>query len=239
MRNLMMIAGVCVIGTASANEFYWQINAGAVWPYFQQGTQTLAMNAEVDNQYTVSSASTVNGLAGVGSGYQWNFRQVSFDLGFSAYYLSTEASGVNSPFINGGSFDTLNYTVSGDSYAFLVEPKFMWDTPKFQPYIFTGVGLALNYLSDYVETPSVLNGGATPTTPPFNNATTPDVAYEAGIGLQTRLGLDSPWGVSVEYRFMGLGDATLSTYTGQPNNQALKFGQLYADVIGVSLTGPF
>ena len=217
MRNLMMIAGVCVIGTASANEFYWQINAGAVWPYFQQGTQTLAMNAEVDNQYTVSSASTVNGLAGVGSGYQWNFRQVSFDLGFSAYYLSTEASGVNSPFINGGSLDT----------------------PKFQPYIFTGVGLALNYLSDYVETPSVLNGGATPTTTPFNNATTPDVAYEAGIGLQTRLGLDSPWGVSVEYRFMGLGDATLSTYTGQPNNQALKFGQLYADVIGVSLTGPF
>ena len=83
MRKLVVVASICVIGTASANGFFWQIEAGPGWSYFQQGTQDVTVYNGVVNQYTTSPFSTINGFFGAGSAYQWRFNHVSFDLGLT------------------------------------------------------------------------------------------------------------------------------------------------------------
>src|SRR5579872_2137178 len=49
---------------------------------------------------------------------------IDLSLGLSGYYLNySEVNGLEHPIVNGGNFDTLNYSVQALSYALLLEPK--------------------------------------------------------------------------------------------------------------------
>ena len=232
-----------IANNAHANGFYWSIQDGPSWPVFHDSgsIKNIAVDSYTTNQYTMATPAQNKPLFGAGINYQWDYRYASLSLGLSADHTSAVVSGINSPFINGGHFDTLTYSARDTSYAVMFEPKLIWTAYSLQPYLITGAGIAFNHMNNYTEEPTDPNGTAVATPTPFNSATSRNFAYELGVGFQHVLPLHltkkDPT-VAIDYRWMNWGPATLSAANGQPNNDGLSFGRLRTTSLNVSLIFP-
>ena len=241
-KTIKILLGVCATlslgNTAFSNEFTWRLQGGVAWPNFNGSTQNITVAPDTVNQYTVSTPTQANFVPGVGLGYQLDYTDVSVSLGLGAYYMDSSVAGVKIPLINGGGpFDTLNYSATGNSTAVMFEPKIIWTTYTWQPYLLAGVGVAFNQFDNYTE---VANGANIAPPVLFNGATTNSFAYEFGLGVQHPLSTkkDAPF-IGLDCRFMDWGNTGLSTYTGQPNNNTLFFGHLQTVSVNVSVVWPF
>lgn len=222
---------------AVANGFDAYLAAGNAWTHLTGGTQQVAMNSELTNQYTITSSANRPTFA-VGAGYLWTLTpDLALNVGFNAHYLKTEVDGVNAPDIIG---DTLNYTTDVQSLAFLLTPKLIWTASRWQPYIEGGMGLSVNEASNYSETPTDPDGSAVPTQTPFGNERTDAFAYELGVGIQHAL-WNSPHAplLALSYDWMDWGKVALGSFAGQTTSDRLSFGHLQTSSVNASLTWPF
>lgn len=225
---------------ATADGFDWQWQGGlTTGTHFTGNPQDIAMNSTTTNRYSVTSPSQTDLLLGAGVGYHIDRPGFTTHLGLNVYHLSSRVSGLNSPAINDGTYDTLTYSADGDSNALMFEPKLLWTTYSLQPYVLTGIGLAVNHFSHYQENNTVAGSSAYPTTTPFNSQTHTGLAYEVGLGLQYTLDYQTHApSLAVDYRFMDWGKAGLAPYTNQASQTGLTFGHLQTTSINVSMIWP-
>jgi hypothetical protein len=233
-------AGLSLPHTALSDGFSWHLQGGQASANFKGSTQAIEVAPTTVNTYTVNSPSQTDPFLGVGAGYQMDYEQYSINWGVSALYTETTAGGINSPSSNMGNFDTLTYSATGNSYALMLEPKFIWTAHRWQPYLLAGLGVAFNAFGNYQERLTNSYGTSAPTITPFNDNMTTELAYEIGFGVQHTLSVaaNSPW-VALDYRFMNWGNTELDTYAGQPNNKTLNLGQLQTQAVSLSLIWPF
>lgn len=232
------MCGLFIANTVFADGFNASFLMGAAGSYVNGSTQRVTMNNTTTNQYTVSKRGSVEPLIGLGFSYQWCYSAITTQLGLTGFYTQTSASGINSPDINGGNFDTLNYTATGNSGALMLTPKLIWTKHVWQPYLLAGVGVAVNQLSDYSESQTISGSSAVPTATPFNGATKTNLAYECGVGMQYKFAHNQQYAspiIALDYRFIDWGRVGLSTYTGQPVDSTLSFGQLRTQSVNLRL----
>ncbi len=230
-----------VANSVMANGFHWQLQTGLTTSvHFQGNSQNLAMDNATMNQYTVSTPAQTDAILGAGIAYQWDHPDFATSLGLSLYHMNGSVSGINSPSITDGAYDTLNYQAKSNSLAFMLEPKIIWSAHAVQPYVLTGAGISFNHLEDYRESQTVVGSSAVPTLTPFNSQTTPSFAYEAGIGVQYAIEeTKNALLLALDYRFMDWGNTGLAQYHGQPTSNTLNFGHLQTTSVNLSLSWPF
>ncbi len=237
-KKIMTLLIAAAFQSAGAEGFDWQLQTGLAWENFTGNTQNIVINTNTTNRYSVTTPSQIQPLIAAGLGYQWDFIHQAVHLNVSSYYMGSSVTGTNAPLVNGGSFDTLNYTATGRSLALMLEPKWIWTANDWQPYALAGMGIAFNHFGAYTETPTDPNGSAVPTSTPFTSSTTTSLAYEGGLGIQYPLSTDKHSPVlAIDYRFMDWGNASLVSSTSQTNT--LHFGHLQTTSINVSMTWPF
>lgn len=201
----------------------------------------------VVNEYHTDVQNQFGYLAGAGLIY--SFDQVSeapftYTFGLMAYYLDLgEISGLESPYINAGDFDTLDFQFDASSLAFLLESKIMYTKYPFQPYAFLGLGLGKNRLNHYKESPTDPNGTAVAAPSPFGSKTVTSFAYELGLGVQHQIA-NYPsnhlkYFLSLDWRYINLGDAELSTMMNQQSRGAPKVDTLDTQAIVFSIITQF
>ena len=231
----------CAHAAAQANSFNGHVQTGITTDvHFQGNTQNIAMDNTTTNQYTVSTSKQTDAILGAGLAYQWDHAAFATSLGLSVYRMNSTVSGVNSPSITDGDFDTLNYQATTNSTAIMLEPKFIWTAHAVQPYVLTGAGVSFNHVNDYQESNTVPGSSGVPTLTPFNSETTTAFAYEAGVGVQYAIaeGEQAPM-LALDYRYMDWGNTSLAQYSGQTTDNTLNFGHLQTTSVNLSLIWPF
>lgn len=246
IKKLAVIAGLlCASQIAQADGFSVHLQGGISLADLGS-KQALWLSPIAESQYDTSSVETLSPFVGLGVAYQWdqlaaNLPHLAFNLGLTGYFEQNTISGVNTPFINAGSFPTLNYTASDRSLALMLEPKLIYTAYSWQPYIVAGIGVASNKVNDYSETPTN-PGGTSASSTIFQGKTYTNLAYEMGIGMQHTL-LTTASGSSlilaVEYKYMNWGKMGLGTAPGQSTNQGPSFGELQTNLIDAGLAWQF
>lgn len=244
MKNFKKIAlisgGIILSSQAMAEGLSAHLGFGLANAHFSGKTQNIeVVPSTVENQYAPQSHTYLGPAFNAGLAYQWDAQPIALNLGLSFYVIQTTASGGVSPFTNGGSFDSLDYSADGTSYALMLEPKFiLTSNPAWQPYLLTGVGVSINRFVGYSEAPSDASGTASGTQVPFGAQSKTNFAYEFGIGLQHPLS-DRPNAaiLAVDYRYMSLGQASLGDVPGVPHSN-LDLGRLSTQMATLSITWP-
>jgi len=210
-------------------------------------TDRLYLNPYVENAYTMSNTASSAAFYNVGVGYQWvnlfsKQPLIAVNLGANAYYAKYNLSGTNSPFINAGQFDTLNYQVTDVTNSVLIEPKMIYTGYLFQPYILAGLGVTWNKTSSYSESPTNPTLTAAPVPVPFNGTTTTNFAYELGIGVQVLLYKTSHQNninLFLDYRYMNWGQMRLGTTPLQTTSRGPDLGRLQTQIFSIGLEYQF
>jgi opacity protein-like surface antigen len=225
---------------AFANGFDAVFSVGSAWTHFTSGNQLVNVYDGIVNQYTLSSSKTSPTFT-LGLGYEWNQNpNIAVNLGLDAHYIKTDLHGINAPDVNGGSFDTLNYSANVQSLAFLLTPKVIYTAFSWQPYVEAGIGLSINQASDYAETPTDPDSGAQPTQTPFGDQKTDAFSYLFGVGIQHALwqGAHAPV-LGISYEWMDWGKTDLGKSSGQTTQDQLSFGHLHTSSVNLNVTWPF
>ncbi len=223
---------------AMANGFYGQLNMGAAFPYFSNTQQRVTLTQSLDNEYSIKTPSATS-MVGAGLGYHWDFVSCHLGLGPSIYELTSKATGINTPFVNGGSgFPTLHYSAKGYITAIMFEPKLILTQYAWQPYVLLGAGIAWDHFKAYTETQTDSSSSARPTKTPFASHTLSAVSYESGIGIQraVTMGAYAPV-VTLDYRYMNFGNTSLGN--ANADHSSLSFGRLTANVLMLGIVWVF
>lgn len=205
-------------------------------------TVSVMMNDTLANTYHFQEQQRWGVIAG--GGIAWLFHpnnHFQILVGPAAYFLDFDnVRGVESPFSNVGSFDTLNYQFFVNSTALFLESRFISTVSSWQPVIAFGVGNAWNYLFRYSEVPTDPNGGASSATSVFVDKTQSAVAYEIGLGVQHQLFADKKrniiYQVGLNYRYFNLGAGKLGSSSLQTTKQALSLSPLQSQTILLALS---
>jgi hypothetical protein len=226
----------------SAHRYELFVSSGVSFPWLNN-IAAVAMNSTITNTYYVQ-AQRQWGLV-VGGGIARAFsagRHVRITLGPSAYYVDfNKIQGVESPFSNGGSFDTLNYNFFADSAALFLESRLIITAFRWQPVFVLGAGNAWNRLYSYNEVPTDPNGSASAATDVFHNNTISSFAYEAGVGIRHLLfaSKNQVTYCSLDYRYFNLGAGKFAPSSLQTSNQVLGVKTLHTSAILLSLSAAF
>jgi hypothetical protein len=229
---------------SSAHQYELFISGGVSSPWLNN-IAAVAMNGTVTNTYYVQAQQRWGGVAGGGIARVFMARQhVHITLGPSAYFVDFDKiHGVESPFSNGGSFDTLNYQFLASGAALFLESRVILSESRWHPFFVLGAGNAWNHLYKYSEVPTDPNGSASPATDVFHNNTISAFAYEAGAGIQHQLFFDKKHHVtyrcSLDYRYFNFGAAKLAQSSLQTSNQVLGVKTLHTSAILLSLSASF
>jgi len=208
--------------------------------------ETLRINSFVVNRYATNTNSQIEPLTGLGIGYVFNDiyeidnRPFDLNLNLSAYYLNFDkVKGTEYPFVNAGSFDTLNYQFSADSTFIMIEPRLLYTINCWQPYLLLGIGVSSNRLDSYNEEPTNSAGGAAPVPIMFGGHTMNAFAYEAGFGVQRQIFADQTnklyYFLSLDYRYINLGEGQLANFPAKTSGSHLTVSQLDTQSIMLSL----
>jgi opacity protein-like surface antigen len=242
--HVTAVLGCLFAGNAMANGFSLHVQGGASRAHLGE-SQTLWLNSSVANLYTTSNDTSKSSYYGLGIAYQWDAlfnAPAAFRLGLTGYGLQNRISGVNTPFINAGLFDTLNYSIHESSQAVMLEPTLIYTACALQPYIGLGLGGAKNRLSHYSESPTDPNGSAVPMIVPFQDKSDKNFAYALFLGAQYTV-LTTPnkdsLAIALEYRYMNWGDMELGTSQVQTSHQTLEFDALKTNLYGASVIWTF
>lgn len=238
-----ILLGVCMTSAALADGVTLHV-LGGISLGDQGNTQNLTLNSAYESQYNTSSQESLSPFIGLGVGYQWDqvlVSQFAFNLSADAYYLQSNLSGTTSAIVGGQSFNELNYTLSQNSTAIMLEPKFIYTAYSWQPYVLFGLGFSINQLGDYNET-TPAGSGIVPVTPQFQHHTDTHFAYSFGVGMQHTL-LTSQGGntlaLAVEYRYMNWGEMGLGPAPGQETSQSIQYNTVQSNLIDAGLIWQF
>lgn len=217
------------------------------------GFSRLSNNSQVNIDNNITNAYSTNKrnrtmlVSGVGIDHTFEkILQAPFNLslGLAGYYRNFgKVNGVESPFINGGNFATLNYHFNANSTALLVESRLAYTHYAVQPYFLFGLGISWNQLHSYNEEPSVNNSGAAPANELYGAKTIPAFAYEVGLGLQRHL-FDNQkntahFYAALDYRFMAFGKGELAQTSLMTTNNHLEIAHLNTQAVMASLKVSF
>lgn len=203
---------------------------------------------EVVNQLTPSQNVT-SPLFGVGLGYQFDrlFRQsfLALDLGLTGFYVHNNMKGIETPAINlnvlPNGADTFSYTMKETSWTLLVEPKVIYTSYAWKPYLLAGFGVAENKMSQFNELPTDPAGSASNPNS-YANKNSTQFAYEVGVGVQHTLYRRKSSGqliLAVEYRYMNFGGVELGATSNHTIQQGPNFGSLSSNLIDANLSFQF
>ena len=204
----------------------------------------VALNPYLVNDYKTSIKTQWGALLGVGAGHSFaHFFHNPLTLWLGAAGYSRQfgtLKGIEYPFANDGSYDTLNYQFMAKSNALMAESRLIYtQNNDWQPFALLGMGGAWNRLSHYVEVPTQSAGSAAPIPIQFSNKTTTSLAYEVGFGVQHSFFNDETHHVrytgSVDYRYMQFGQGQLGSIPTQTSNDRLHISGLYTQGLLFSL----
>lgn len=225
-----------------ANGTNLHIQAGEGW-YHVRNDDRLFLNPFVENRYVANAAEQHAPFFGFGVGYQWDhpvsqLSNLAVKLGLSAYFINTQLTGTNYPFINAGQFDTLNYYVTNRNSSLLVEPTLLYTRFSWQPYVLAGLGAAWNKAQNYHELPSNPLLSAVPMIQAFGNKTNNHFAYEFGLGIQHALFTIQEINhinIFIDYRYIAYGQTKLAVSPIQSTQTAPSLGSLNINLLSVGL----
>lgn len=200
----------------------------------------------VINDYVTDQDMRAGYLTGLGLVYSLEHvtpAPFTYNFGLMVYYLNLgEVQGTEYPFINQGSFDTLDYRFKSQSLAFMLQPKIIMTSFDYQPYVFLGLGVAKNYLYDYKEGPTDPSSSAA-ATDPFENKMLTSFAYEVGIGIQHEIPYHHNdlfrYVFSVDYRYINLGQAALGFRDNQTTRESIEVNNLNTQSLVFAVTVQF
>jgi len=201
----------------------------------------LSLSPDVVNEYASDKQTVVEPLGAIGIGHTFKnlfHRPVDMALSLAGYYVYFgTVEGLVHPFVNAGQFDTSNYSFMAESYAAFIESRFIYAQYPWRPFIFAGIGASWNRLFDYDEMPTNPVTGAVVPPNMFPSHTQTAFAYEAGIGIQHLLfyGKKVQWLVSMDYRYMNLGEGKLGTLPTQTTDDTLKVNPMYTQGVVFTL----
>lgn len=228
----------------SAHRYELFISAGANFPWLNN-IAPVAMTGAITNTYYVQAERRVGGVAGGGIERVFAPTQhFHVTLGPAAYYVDFDKiHGVESPFSNGGSFDTLNYQFLASGAALFLESRVIFSASCWHPFFVLGAGNAWNHLSEYDEKPTDPAGSAAPASEFFHHNTMSSFAYEAGVGISHQFGADKKrdvrYSYALEYRYFNFGAAKLGQSSLQTSDQVLGVKTLHTSAILLSLSVAF
>lgn len=229
--------------TAQANHFQLSVDGGFLFSSLSNN-ETVDVATTVTNLYETDEKTKLGYLGGGTLAYvfeQVAASDIDIGIGLSFYYMNYGViSGIEYPMINGGVFDTLDYSFKAQSMAAMLEPKFIYAKYNIQPYAILGFGPSWNRLYDYDEVPSDPNGGAAPASNLFRSNTNVDFAYELGLGLQYVLP-EHPhdlfkYLVSADYRYMHMGKGELGTMLTQDTDDHIEVSPLNTQTLILAIT---
>ncbi|MFI4956785.1 MAG: outer membrane protein [Gammaproteobacteria bacterium] len=245
MNKQILLAPLLLGATLAAQANHYEISAmGGMAISELSNNESVKVHPLVTNDYETDEDVTVGPAVGLGLRYGFDglaHDNLSLTLGVSGYYINYgDITGTEYPFVNGGSFDTLDYHFRTRSFALMFEPRLVYSKYVFQPYLITGIGSAWNRAYNYKEAPTDPNGSAAPAPHPFRSQTVNAFAYEVGIGVQYKFDKDIYHHlVSLDYRYMNMGHADLGTMSGQLTDDHLEVSPLATQTIMLSLTTAF
>ena len=194
------------------------------------------------NDYYTDHGTELGFLAGLGLVY--SFDHVSpapfvYNFGLMSYFVNVgEIDGIEYPAINTGDNGTMDYQFSAQSVVVMFQARMIYTAKPIQPYVFLGLGFAKNRLYDYAEKPF---NPAYPET--FESKTVTSGAYEFGAGIQHKIPVDPKshfrYLVSLDYRYLSMGQAELGTMDGQKTREALQVDNLSTEALVLAITTQF
>ena len=225
IKKIAWLLGLCLINTAYANNWDYSLSGGATFSRLVNPT-IVQITPLVTNNYVTQFSTQTGPFIGLGVAHVCNNLtyddgmplDFSYSLGVSGYYVHLgDVKGIQYPFVNGGSFDTLDYTFKVQSSVAMFESRFFYHWDEWRPYVFAGLGSAWNQFHDYRESPTIPELGAAPVPNAFGNHTKVSFSYELGLGIQHALYAteDLIFSFSVDYRYLNLGKGELGIFPGQ------------------------
>ena len=207
---------------------------------------TVRINDVVLNEYNTTVRTNWNPIWGAGISYPFNNvfgAPYSISAGVAGYLANLgKIRGIEHPFANGGSFDTLNYEFKTNSKALMIESRLAYTNNSWQPFVLLGVGSAWNNLNGYNEVPTVSKSSATPALP-FTAHTNISFAYELGLGVQREIYYDVvnsiSYSASLDYRYINFGKGELGNSAIQTSGNRLYVSSLTTQGILLTLNTTF
>jgi opacity protein-like surface antigen len=233
---------LCLSSPSFANGIDLFLAGGGTYSSLTNGDTDVVFNDNVTSQFQTDEANVWNVLGGLGVGYTIPFKQYfSTSFYLSGYVVGLgDVEGIEHPFINAGDdFDTLNYQFKVNSYTVMLESRLAITRYPLQPYILAGIGVAWNKLFDFEEEPTNPNGSAAPLPEGFADHTQTSFAYQFGVGLQYNFlqgdAGQCTWQISLDYRYMNMGEGSLGTVPGQTTNETLKVSNIDTQALVLTL----
>lgn len=237
-KKWILASLLCVSLTCQADPIDVYLSVG---PAFSDLTNnsTVRINQFVVNDYDSDDETEVGPLTSLGLGYTFNNvmnKPLSIALALMGYFIDyDDVEGTESPFVNVGQFDTLDYRFRAESYAAMVESRFIYTQMAWQPFALLGIGASWNRLFDYDEWPSNSSSSAAPVPSGFDANTETSFAYEAGVGVRHQLFYDPrnkiQWQILFDYRYMNLGEAELDEFPAQTVDDTLEVENLHTQAL--------
>jgi opacity protein-like surface antigen len=236
---LVVVLLVLSITTSFANEtipLEFGINIGYGLKTYEQKAQTIAVTPALTNAYGAAKS----GLAIVGINGSYFFKEpfarikpLNITLGAGLYSANGRYHGTETPAINYGGGDTLDYKYHSHTLALLLEAKFIYTIQNWQPYLLLGFGPSLNRLAQYSEAPSNPAGSAT-AIEPYQNHSSVALAYEMGLGVQRQIA--PHFIVAADVRNMSFGSEHLTAPKGPYYNDSAKLTANHIGMLGFMLS---
>lgn len=220
------------------------LSGGLTISSLSNGNQVVPINSFVDNTYDTNNTTNVNGMAGLAYTRLFHLKHdVLITIGPALYYTNMDqVNGINHPFSNLTTADTLNYQYGADSWSLMAISKLAYEKYVWQPFITGGIGPSWNRLYNYSEVPTNPAGMAV-SNPAFVNNTEAEFAYMVGCGVERVFYLNQNHAVrylaALSYQYMNFGSAQLAPGAIATAGQAIKINTLDTNVILFTLGADF
>lgn len=206
--------------------------------------RSVAVSFPVTNDYLTDETTQTGPLVGLGFARGFDLESYRITVGASGYYLNLEyVSGLELPWINSGSYDTLNYHFHTSAGMLMFESRFIYTATAWQPYATVGIGPSWNRLYGYTEKPTNPSGSAAPVPIGFANNTMPSFAYQAGVGVQHQL-FQRPnnrfeYLLAAEYRYIHMGRGELGPLPTQNTSDRIEVSPINTQAFILTFTTLF
>lgn len=197
--------------------------------------QTLELLPPFVNYYTVDNADGSFGMGGLFGGIEyWKNPQWGIQLGAAVY--SSSNTSINGTIWQFGlpEFANLNYSYQLETTRLLVESKLLTTldmNKKLHPYLSGGLGLALNKLSNYQETPLIPE-----VLPMLPFADRQQTSFTWGLGFGLDMDINSYLRLGLGYQYFNLGKFSLGSSPEAATQQSLSINSLNGNELRAQLS---
>lgn len=203
-----------------------------------QNAQTIAVTPALTNTYAAAKPKPGTTIIGVSAAYRLNqplarIQPLSITLGAGLYSNNTRYQGVETPAVNYGGGDTLDYEYQAHAIAVLLEAKLIYTVQNWQPYLLLGMGPSFNQLANYSEAPANPAGTAA-AIEPYQNHSSVALAYEMGVGVQKQI--MPHFIVAADLRNISFGSEHLAAPKGPYYNNSSQLSANHLGMLGFMLS---